>query len=216
MPPPAASAPSSTTWSAAVADLYLMRHGVTGWNREGRIQGQSDIALAEDGARRMRRWQLPDAVRNGQWHVSPLLRARQSATCLGVAHYCLAPALVEMDWGRWSGRKLAELRAELGQAMAENERRGLDFRPDGGESPRDVRARLARWLAERDPGQATLSVITHKGVIRAAISLATGWDLVDDYGEKLARDAVHHFRYDDGRLVLLRLNQQVPLAAKSD
>ena len=57
------------------------------------------------------------------------------------------PRLVEMAWGEWEGRRLADLRAELGDAMIENEARGLDFRPPGGESPRDVQERLKPLLA---------------------------------------------------------------------
>ena len=45
-------------------------------------------------------------------------------------------------------KHLADLRAELGPAMAENEARGLDFRPPGGESPREVQARLKPFLAD--------------------------------------------------------------------
>ena len=57
------------------------------------------------------------------------------------------PALIETDWGHWEGRTLAELRQRHGGEMAALEARGLDFRPPGGESPRDVQARLASWLA---------------------------------------------------------------------
>jgi probable phosphoglycerate mutase len=99
--------------------------------------------------------------------------------------------------------------------MRENERRGLDFTPQAGESPRMVRARLADWLTSLEPGTRTIGIVTHKGVIRAAISLATGWDLRSDYGEKLRREVYHRFRLDnDGRLYLDRLN--LPLSKVSE
>ena len=31
--------------------LYIMRHGETAWNVEGRLQGQSDTELNENGVR---------------------------------------------------------------------------------------------------------------------------------------------------------------------
>src|SRR3546814_10532072 len=61
---------------------------------------------------------------------------------------CSSDLLVETDWGAWEGRTLAELRADLGAGMAANEARGLDFRPPGGESPRDVQDRMRPLLAE--------------------------------------------------------------------
>ena len=58
--------------------------------------------------------------------------------------------------------------------MSENEAAGLDFRPAGGESPRDVQDRLLPWLAGlRGPTVA----VTHKGVIRALY--CPGHGLVD-------------------------------------
>jgi probable phosphoglycerate mutase len=62
------------------------------------------------------------------------------------------------------------------EAMVANEALGLDFRPPGGESPREVRARLESLFA--DLTDELVVCVTHKGVIRAALSLATGWDML--------------------------------------
>ena len=32
-----------------VVDIYLVRHGITDWNSEGKWQGQRDIELNEEG-----------------------------------------------------------------------------------------------------------------------------------------------------------------------
>jgi len=109
--------------------------------------------------------------------------------CSGVI--TIEPRLVEMDWGRWEGRRLETLRAELGQEMIENEARGLDFRPDGGESPRDVQTRLAPWLAETAGGGRLHVAVTHKGVIRALLALATSWDMTGKPPVRLAWDRAH-------------------------
>jgi probable phosphoglycerate mutase len=91
--------------------------------------------------------------------------------------------------------------------MAENEARGLDFRPTGGESPRQLHQRLLPWLAEvADSGQPTVA-ITHHGVMRALLSLATGWDMTGRPPKKLAWEAVQFFRLGkDGKIVIDRLN----------
>src|SRR6185436_13405655 len=102
------------------------------------------------------------------------LRCVETATLLGFAEAPREPRLAEMSWGRWEGRKLAELRETLGEDMRRNEERGWDFRPEGGETPREVYARLQSWLREIEGP--TLAV-THRGVIRAILAAAAAWDM---------------------------------------
>ena len=126
---------------------------------------------------------------------SPLARCVETAALLGAPHAPREPRLAEMSWGAWEGRRLAELRAELGRAMAENEARGWDFRPDGGESPREVLERVRGWLGAL--AEPTLAV-THRGVIRAVFASASGWDLLGKPPAKLDWGAVHLFRIAPG------------------
>ena len=60
--------------------VYLIRHGETAWNKEGRCQGVTDIPLTETGRRQAR------AVANTLERIplcriltSPLQRARETA-----------------------------------------------------------------------------------------------------------------------------------------
>ena len=55
---------------------------------------------------------------------------------------------MEMGWGSFEGRTLAELRP-AGRRMRQLEEAGLDFRPPEGESPRMVADRLAAFLGNR-------------------------------------------------------------------
>jgi len=130
--------------------------------------------------------------------TSPLARCVETAALLGFADAAREPRLVEMDWGEWEGRSLQELRAQLGEAMRENEARGLDFMPPGGETPRMVGARVQSWLREiaRD-GVPTLAV-THRGVIRAILAQASGWDMRAKPPFKLDWGAAHLFALDGG------------------
>jgi probable phosphoglycerate mutase len=121
------------------------------------------------------------------------------------------PRLVEMDWGIWEGRSLGALRAEFGQTMRRNEAAGLDFRPPGGESPRDVQNRLRPLLASLS-GQVV--AITHKGVLRALYALATGWTMRGKPAEKLLDTHAHVFDVQaDGAATVEQLN--IPLRASS-
>ncbi|WP_193366814.1 histidine phosphatase family protein [Pelagibius marinus] len=161
--------------------LLLIRHGATAWNEAGRIQGRSDPPLSPAGRAAVESWRLPPEAAGARWICSPLTRARDTAEILRGAPVDSEPLLIETDWGAWEGRSLAELRDELGPDMADNEARGLDFRPPGGESPRDVQQRLRPLLtklAQETTGSAgTVVAVTHKGVIRAVYALASGWDM---------------------------------------
>ena len=184
--------------------LALLRHGDTPWSAEGRIQGRSDISLSGPARARLRALKLPAECDGMRIVSSPLARCVETAALLGAPHATRDPRLAEMSWGAWEGRRLAELRAEHGRAMEENEARGWDFRPDGGESPREVLERVRGWLAAL--AEPTLAV-THRGVIRAVFASASGWDLRGKPPAKLDWGAVHLFRIGPGGVASIeRLN----------
>lgn len=175
--------------------LALIRHGATAWNAARRLQGRADIPLSETGRAAVARRRIPPVLAGAHWLTSPLVRAGETAALLGAAAVEEA-LLIEMDYGSWEGRTLAAVRAEDPEAVAANERRGLDFRPPGGESPREVQARLAA-LARRLPADGrTVVAVTHKGVIRAALALATGWDMTGRPPLRLDWTAAHLFLLD--------------------
>ena len=177
--------------------VALIRHAPTGWNQDGRIQGRADTELSDEGRAMARAWRLPPELRDFRWVTGTLARTQQTAALMGLRPEGEDPRLNEMDWAAWTGRTLADLRAEFGADMAANEARGLDFRPTGGESPRDVKARLAAWLGERAQLGHHTGAITHRGVQRAALGLAMGWDFLGKPPLKLARDAVLMLEIDD-------------------
>jgi probable phosphoglycerate mutase len=111
-----------------------------------------------------------------------------------------------MSFGDWEGQRLAELRSVHGPALAEWESRGLDFRPPGGESPRDVQERLKPWLEELATDDGAVLAITHKGVIRALYALATGWDMLNKPPQRLTDDGLHEFVVDGRGLRIETLN----------
>ncbi len=159
--------------------ILFLRHGPTGWNAEGRVQGQTDVPLSEAGRRAVRDWQLPAGTRRWEWHASPLSRAVETAILLGADPdgLRLDDRLKEIDWGDWEGAILRDLRAEQGAAMRRMEARGLDMAPPNGESPRQLAARLAGWLADMAGRQQDICAVSHAGVLRAAYTIATGWDM---------------------------------------
>ena len=176
--------------------LLLIRHGPTVWNGEGRLQGRTDIPLSDAGRAAVESWRIPPEFHGFEMIVSPLQRCVETAAIL-----CRTldppPArradarLMETSWGEWEGRTLADLRAAEGEGMAVNEGRGLDFRPPGGESPRDVQDRVRPLLAELGAAGRPLVAVLHRGVMRAIYALATGWDMREKPPHRLLHKMPH-------------------------
>lgn len=193
--------------------LYMIRHGVTPWNKEGRIQGQSDIGLSDEARAEIPDWHLPEEARSAHWITSPLVRARDTAALLGHPDARIEARLREMHWGAWEGRRLADLRRDLGDAMTRNEARGLDLQPPGGESPRDVQTRLKPLFSRLAGKEETVTAVCHKGIIRALYALASGWDMTGKPPLKLRNNSCHAFRlFSNGSAAVERLN--IPLTGK--
>jgi probable phosphoglycerate mutase len=199
-----------------MSTIVFIRHGPTEWNARGLIQGQSDIPLSAEGRDEVRGWSVPPDFAGYEWYASPLARARETAALLGAAACRFEPRLMEANWGDWEGWSLDELRGSIGDVFAAMEARGLDLTPPGGESPRMVRARLADWLTEIAAAQRPAIAVCHAGVLRAAYSLATGWEFRDK--PPLARSHGVAHRYElarDGGLAVAELNIRLarPVAA---
>ena len=97
------------------------------------------------------------------------------------------------------------------------EARGLDFRPPGGESPRDVRCRVQRWLIEVAMRGDSIAAVTHKGVLRAVLAAATGWDMTCKPPVRLQDDALHRFAIDDaGTIRIVACNVSLRAAAADE
>ncbi|MFN3642441.1 MAG: histidine phosphatase family protein [Gemmobacter sp.] len=167
--------------------LALLRHGATAWNRAGRIQGRSDIPLDPEARTALAALRLPEGWAAADLVASPLARAAETARLVAGRPPRIDPALTEMHWGAWEGAQGAVLRADRASGYRDIEYWGWDFRPPGGESPADLRARLVPFLAglSRD----TVAV-THIGVMRVILALAHAWDF----------DGPAPFRIKRGRL----------------
>ena len=188
-----------------MTELVFIRHGPTEWNEAGRIQGRRDLPLAPCARASLSARRLPLRFdERCRWISSPLLRARETARALGADELEIEPRLAEMDWGEWEGRSLPSLREELGEAMRENEARGLDFETPAGDSPRQVQERLWAWLREVSVVGRPVAAVSHKGVGRALLALALDWDMKERAPIRLRWECAQRFevsRSGEPRLV---------------
>ncbi len=187
--------------------VLMIRHGPTEWNAIGRVQGSTDVPLSPAGRALVSGRAVPAEFADFDWVTSPLARAAETACLLGARAPAVEPRLAEMHWGAWEGETLDALRARHGDAMIENETRGLDFRAPGGESPRDVQARLSAWTREVAARGRPVIAVAHKGVIRAMLALATGWDMAGKPPVRLDFTRAQLFTLDSaGRPAVARID----------
>ncbi|MBN9141288.1 MAG: histidine phosphatase family protein [Micrococcales bacterium] len=151
--------------------LAFIRHGQTDWNREGRLQGSSDIPLNDTGREQARAAER--MLEEWSWDAvvsSPLSRARETARIvadgLGLP---LGPAydeLVERDYGPLEGLPDTEVMARWPK------------RDYPGAEPLDaVVARCLRGLARIDadyPGS-NVVVVCHGTIMKYTLIRLTGY-----------------------------------------
>ena len=158
-----------------MGNIYIVRHGETMWNAEGRIQGHTDIELTERGKEQARSTarRLAD-VRFDVAYSSDMSRTRETALIiLGEREIPLhsVPDLREYNKGVFEGLTPEEYRhrfPEFYQASLVND---LDFAPPGGETIRQCQARMSAFvgmLRDKHPDEDVL-VVGHGGSLRSGI-----------------------------------------------
>jgi 2,3-bisphosphoglycerate-dependent phosphoglycerate mutase len=128
--------------------LVLMRHGESQWNRENRFTGFTDVDLNETGiAEAKRAGQNLKGIQFDKVYTSTLKRAYRTAE-LAMAEAGQNPPTVrhddlrERDYGDLTGLNKDETREKFGAEQVHIWRRSYDVPPPGGESLKDVVARV--------------------------------------------------------------------------
>jgi len=176
-----------------MTELWLVRHGQTDWNVQGRYQGQADPPLNATGLAQAERAAEALAGRAyGAIYTSDLQRARVTAEIIGrhLGMEVLVDArLREVNQGAWEGMLSTEIQTHYAGEWAARQRDRLHFRPPGGgESAHDVASRL--WaavddLVARAPAE-PLILVSHglslaTLICRAAnLPLTQAFDLIPD------------------------------------
>jgi broad specificity phosphatase PhoE len=162
--------------------IYYVRHGLTDWNVEQRLQGRRDVPLNAKGRAQAALCGeiLRDLlVRDGRaaeslgYVSSPLMRASQTmeimrATLgLSAAGFAVDGRLAEIAFGEWEGLTYADVLVRDKDVVARRESEKWDFRPPGGESYAQVTVRIREWYRTVDRD---MVVAAHGGTARALIA----------------------------------------------
>lgn len=155
--------------------FYLIRHGQTDWNAEGRFQGSVDIPLNDIGRGQAKRnglafkAELPN-VDGWQFISSPLSRATETMEIvranagLDPKDYALEPLLREVSYGDWERRTLEELAVDSEREIAKRAVNKWGFIPPNGESYSMLSDRV-KLVLQNLSGPSVLTA--HGGVLRS-------------------------------------------------
>jgi len=194
--------------------IALLRHGPTDWNEQGRIQGRIDMPLSEAGRTKIAGLLPPKGFERARAFVSPLARARQTARLLGLSDPIIDERLSEHHWGEWEGLTREEILARDGANAFERAGSGIEFHPRGGESTRELLARVSDFLRDVAKAKSDAIAVAHRGVLRSAYTLATGWDMASPMPAKLdLSKALILFVQPDGTVLIEKMN--VPLRPRT-
>lgn len=169
--------------------LHLLRHGPTAI--QGRFQGRTDLPLTDGGGRAMTRT-AECLGRIDGIVTSPLRRCAEFARPFAANRSIplhVEEGLRELDFGRWDGRPLDEIREEDGAALAAfhaDPRR----RPPEGEAPLAFVRRVCATIetivddairrgTDGEDRSRHLLLVTHGGVIKTVIARVLHMPLED-------------------------------------
>ncbi len=192
--------------------IYLVRHGATDWNKEGRCQGFSDIALNEEGRRQaaLVRKALP-VERIGAVYSSDLSRAVCTAELIApewAGRIQQREDLREMNQGSLEGLRFEDLARDYGELLDEWRRDPAGVVMPGGESLGQVQQRAWRALSEirGEAGAEQVLVTSHNLTICAVICRVLGLDLALFRRFKQDLGAINVLEFNEARQRVLCLN----------
>lgn len=160
-------------------ELWLVRHGQTDWNLQGRYQGNTDLALNATGLEQaLALAEVIEGERIQAIYSSDLQRAYRTAQAVAEKWHLpihSEPRLREVRLGEWEGLLFSEIQERYAQNWAAREADPLYARPVGGESVYDVASRawpaVDEIAAHNRPGP--VLVVAHGLVIATLICGAT-------------------------------------------
>ncbi len=158
--------------------LVISRHGESEWNLLGKWTGWTDVGLTEKGrADTVRLGALLKDIKLDEAYTSALQRTHQTLEALlegrgmGSLPTIQAAELNERDYGDLTGKNKWEVKAEIGEEAFNGIRRGWDYPVPGGETLKDVYARVVPYfereiLPKLQTGKNIL-LVAHGNSIRA-------------------------------------------------
>lgn len=177
--------------------IYLIRHGETDWNLEGKLQGREDIPLNDNGIQQAKI--CGQAFKEREIKViltSPLIRAKKTAEIIaemaGINQVIVEEGLIERDFGILAGVRY--------DSKKYFDTFGID---EGIEPFEDLHQRMIRCIKENAElyYDDDIIMVSHGGAINSVISVLSAGELGSGK-TRLKNACISILKYQDGKLEL--------------
>jgi len=158
--------------------IYLLRHAQSVANTKGILAGQDDsVELSKVGFKQAESLVSHlSAIKFYKVYSSPLTRCIQTIAPFmeknSKIDFQIENRVIEMNYGKWSGRKLAVLSKDPKWKSVQNNPAGFTF-PQG-ESFKSMRRRIDLALTNLKKEKGPILVVTHGDIIKMAITSSLG------------------------------------------
>ena len=192
--------------------IFLIRHGETEWNKQNRLQGNSDINLSPEGFHQAMMlaehapFQHVDAI-----YSSDLTRAVATANVLAERFDLdvkTMPELRETNFGDWEGRFISELAAESPRAFGKFFTDPERCHPPHGETFLESQARVMIGIREiiANHDDQNIIVVSHGSAIRLILGAALDMPIHKMWAIAQFNMALNILRVDDGEFTVELMN----------
>ena len=152
--------------------LFLIRHGQTDWNVEGKIQGSADIELNKTGikqAEELSHKVLEAGYKFSKIYSSPQKRAVKTAEILSEVNkvdYISIAGLEEINLGEWEGLSWTEVKEKYPTEYEEWYINRRYTKPPKGEAYEDMLQRVLKSIYKIiSENSKDVVIVTHSAVI---------------------------------------------------
>lgn len=197
-----------------MANLFLVRHGESEWNKLGVWTGLTDVPLSEKGIEeaKLAGEKLKDFAIDS-CYISSLKRARQTLDKIKQVIGKNFPAienkaLDERDYGIYTGQNKWEIKKEIGEGQFQKLRRGWNTGIPKGETLEDVYNRAVPYyktqiLPDIESGKNVL-VVAHGNSLRALVK----------YLENISDKDVENLEISTGEIYIYSFNNEGGIISK--
>ena len=163
-------------------ELYVVRHGETEWNKEGRLQGWLDSDLTAKGIKQAKQLRKKlELISFDAAYASTSKRAYETANILvgDVLPINTDSRLQEIYLGNWQGKFIHDIEREDRERYDTYCHKPAEYIPDSGENIEQVMKRMHEFFQEcverHEKGR--VLIVSHGVAIRALLLTLLHWPI---------------------------------------